>query len=104
LFEELTRLASRSLALALRPRCLGAKSFSQLWSISAAVMLQCYSIIPRSGGASNRKQDPTMITLNIGPFPFWVISPFAGAQLWTYYCVLSASSNLKSIAVAGGQA
>jgi hypothetical protein len=33
-----------------------------------------------------------------------VISPFAGVQLWTYYCVLSASSSLKSIAVAGGQA
>jgi len=39
-----------------------------------------------------------MITMKIGPFPFWVISPFAGAQLWTYYCVLNASS-LPAIAV-----
>ena len=26
--------------------------------------------------------------MKIGPIPFWVISPFGGAQLWTYYCVL----------------
>ena len=29
--------------------------------------------------------------MKIGPFYFWVISPFAGVQLWTYYCVLNAS-------------
>jgi hypothetical protein len=29
--------------------------------------------------------------MKIGPFPFWVISPFAGVQLWTYYCVFNAS-------------
>jgi hypothetical protein len=29
--------------------------------------------------------------MNFGPFPFWVISPFAGVQLWTYYCVFNAS-------------
>ena len=36
--------------------------------------------------------------MKIGPFAFWVISPFAGVQLWTYYCVLNASS-LPAIAV-----
>jgi hypothetical protein len=36
--------------------------------------------------------------MKIGPIPFWVISPFAGAQLWIYYCVLSANS-LRAIAV-----
>jgi len=39
-----------------------------------------------------------MITVKIGPFPFWVISPFAGTQLWTFYCVLNASS-LRAIEV-----
>ena len=29
--------------------------------------------------------------MKIGPFAFWVISPFGGVQLWTYYCVLNAS-------------
>jgi hypothetical protein len=29
--------------------------------------------------------------MNFGPFPFLVISPFAGVRLWTYYCVLNAS-------------
>ena len=41
---------------------------------------------------SDRKQN------HDGPFYFWVISPFAGVQLWTYHCVLSASS-LPVIAV-----
>jgi len=36
--------------------------------------------------------------MKIGPFAFWVISPFAGVQLWTYYCVLNASG-LPAIAV-----
>jgi hypothetical protein len=36
--------------------------------------------------------------MKIGPFYFWVISPFAGVQLWTYHCVLSASG-LPAIAV-----
>jgi hypothetical protein len=29
--------------------------------------------------------------MKIGPFYLWVISPFAGVQLWTYRCVLNAS-------------
>ncbi|HWS97352.1 MAG TPA: hypothetical protein VN620_12875, partial [Candidatus Methylomirabilis sp.] len=37
-------------------------------------------------------------TMKIGPFAFWVISPFAGVQLRTYYCVLNASG-LPAIAV-----
>ena len=36
--------------------------------------------------------------MKIGPFAFWVISPFGGVQLWTYYCVLNASG-LPVIAV-----
>jgi hypothetical protein len=36
--------------------------------------------------------------MKIGPFPFWVISPFIGVQLWTYYCVLNASG-LPALAV-----
>jgi hypothetical protein len=30
-------------------------------------------------------------TVKIGPFSFWVISPVAGVQFWTCYCVLNAS-------------
>ena len=41
------------------------------------------------------EQDKAM---KIGPFGFWVISPFAGTQLWTFYCVLNASG-LPAIAV-----
>jgi hypothetical protein len=37
-------------------------------------------------------------TMKIGPFAFWVISPFGGVQLWTYYCILNASG-LPAIAV-----
>ena len=37
-------------------------------------------------------------TVRIGPFTFFVASPFAGLQLWTYYCVLNASG-LPAIAV-----
>ena len=37
-------------------------------------------------------------TMKIGPFYFWVISPFAEVQLWTYYCVLNASG-LPAIAM-----
>jgi hypothetical protein len=29
--------------------------------------------------------------MKFGPFSFWVISPFAGLQLWIYYCVLNPS-------------
>jgi hypothetical protein len=36
--------------------------------------------------------------MKIGPFAFWVISPFGVVQLWTYYCVLSASG-LPAIAM-----
>jgi hypothetical protein len=42
-------------------------------------MLQHY---PKSGGAIEQEANPTMISMKIGPFPFWVISPFAEAQLW----------------------
>jgi hypothetical protein len=37
-------------------------------------------------------------TMKIGPFAFWIISPFAGVQLWTYYLVVNASG-LPAIAV-----
>jgi hypothetical protein len=36
--------------------------------------------------------------MKIGPFSFWVISPFAGVQLWSYYCVLN-PSGLPAIAI-----
>ena len=36
--------------------------------------------------------------MKIGPFYFWVISPLAGVQLWTYHCVINASG-LPAIAV-----
>lgn len=36
--------------------------------------------------------------MKIGPFAFWLISPFAGVQLWTYYCVLNVSG-LPAIAL-----
>jgi hypothetical protein len=37
-------------------------------------------------------------TMRMGPFAFWVISPFAGLQLWSYYCVLN-ENGLPAIAV-----
>jgi hypothetical protein len=40
----------------------------------------------RSGGGA----ETGIKTMKIGPFPFWVISPFTGVQLWTCYCVLNA--------------
>ena len=47
-----------------------------------------------------RKLDRTFEskTMRIGPFTFGVVSPFAGLQLWTYYCVLN-ESGLPAIAV-----
>jgi len=49
----------------------------------------------RTSGTRNRTGSKTM---KIGPFYFWAISPFAGVQLWTYYCVLNASG-LPAIAM-----
>jgi hypothetical protein len=37
-------------------------------------------------------------TMRMGPFAFWVISPYAGLQLWTYCYVLN-ESGLPAIAV-----
>jgi hypothetical protein len=37
-------------------------------------------------------------TTRIGPFTFWIFSPFAGFQLFTYYCDLN-ESGLPAIAV-----
>ena len=38
------------------------------------------------------------VETRIGPFTFWMVSPFAGLQLWTYYCVLN-ESGLPAISV-----
>jgi hypothetical protein len=55
-----------------------------------------HSAIPESASAA--AYDRTGQTMKIGPFAFWVISPFGGVQLWTYYCVLN-GSGLPAIAM-----
>ena len=60
----------------------------------------------RSCGLSNRALNKPNLsrwkfgskTMKFGPFSFWVISPFTGIQLWTYYCVLN-PSGLPALAI-----
>jgi hypothetical protein len=65
--------------------------FASPEAVSSAILKQHESA---TSTACNR----TGQTMKIGPFAFWVISPFGVVQLWTYYCVLNASG-LPAIAV-----
>jgi hypothetical protein len=56
------------------------------------------AILEQHESATSAACNRTGQTMKIGPFAFWVISPFSGVQLWTYYCVLNASG-LPTIAV-----